>query len=109
MKIALIAGATVLVMAISLLAIAGEEVFEAGWVTGKSGSCFDRSWSEDLAKTDAKNKAYDVCNTKDNCWLDHVIHGTMGCEQCSGDSEPPQFRCEVESKVYCKCRTEDPQ
>lgn len=107
MKTALFAVVSVLVLAISFIAIAEEKVWEAGWVTGTSGSCYDRSWSEDLARTDAKNKAYDVCNTKENCWLEDVTHGTMGCEECSGDSDPPQFRCEVESKVYCKCRHED--
>jgi hypothetical protein len=104
-KAALIVGIFAFVMVVSLLAIAGKQVFEAGWVTGTSGMCrADRAWVEKLARDDASNKAYEICSAKD-CSLDHLTHGTMGCEECGGD--PPQYKCEVESQVFCKCSTPD--
>lgn len=105
MKTALLIGLSAIVITVSLVVIAGEKIWEAGWIYGSSDMCYDRDQAEGLARTDAQNKAYDGCRQVEGCYYHDIQHGTMKCEECTND--PPQYRCEVESKFWCKCHTPD--
>ncbi len=77
-------------------------------VTGEHDMWFSRETAEDLAKTNASNKAHDVCRSVrpgQNCKSSFVRtkwdFGPLECRQ--GGSAGREFKCSVKTYVWCVC------